>query len=358
MKTRTFILTLLPAVFAFQFLNPCLAQPGRKGPNMDRPGHFMLQQLNATQQQEIKQLIQSLRDQNATQEEIKTAVDAKLNEWGIERPAKGQGDEFSGLSEEQREQLKTTVENLCDQGADRKEIRAAVKALYAEWGLEMPKHFPGRFGKARRLWADENLTEEQRAEIKSQVQELRDQGADREEIHKAVLTLLEKWGIEPPDFEFKHPGQGGTWKDNLTDEQKQALKELTRQMREQGATKEEIRLKVREQLREWGIHKPAPNEKNKKLGKGKIEAQNSPNPFNPSTTITYTLQQPEFVSIELFNAQGKVVRILTQAGVEAGTHSILWDALDDKGERVSTGLYFYKITAGSETFTGQMTLVK
>jgi hypothetical protein len=69
--------------------------------------------------------------------------------------------------------------------------------------------------------------------------------------------------------------------------------------------------------------------------------QNYPNPFNPTTTIQYDLPDPAHVKIKIFNVMGQLVEILVDGALPAGYHSIVWDGGD-----VSSGIYFYQITAG------------
>ncbi|HOJ05197.1 MAG TPA: T9SS type A sorting domain-containing protein [Bacteroidota bacterium] len=81
--------------------------------------------------------------------------------------------------------------------------------------------------------------------------------------------------------------------------------------------------------------------------------QNFPNPFNPSTNITYSITRPEFVTVALFDALGKQVGTLFEGRQEPGTYRIAVDA-----SNLQTGTYFYRMTAGSFTQTRKMNLVK
>ena len=77
-------------------------------------------------------------------------------------------------------------------------------------------------------------------------------------------------------------------------------------------------------------------------------AYNYPNPFNPATTIKYVLPQASAVRLEIFNVAGQMVRTLVAKRQEAGRYAVRWDATDDRGHRVSAGIYFYRLQAGSE----------
>jgi len=78
-----------------------------------------------------------------------------------------------------------------------------------------------------------------------------------------------------------------------------------------------------------------------------------PNPFNATTTITYDVPLAGIVTLDVFNLMGQKVAILVDGKVEAGQHSVTWDA-----ENYSSGIYFYKLTAGGKTFNKRMTLLK
>jgi hypothetical protein len=85
---------------------------------------------------------------------------------------------------------------------------------------------------------------------------------------------------------------------------------------------------------------------------------NSPNPFNPSTIIEYSLPQPETVDLSVYDLRGRRVRTLVQRRVEAGVHRATWQGHDDHGKRVGSGVYFYKLKAGSYEKTRKLVLVE
>ena len=86
--------------------------------------------------------------------------------------------------------------------------------------------------------------------------------------------------------------------------------------------------------------------------------QNHPNPFNPSTAIRYEIAGPANVKIRVFDARGALVRTLADAPRIAGPHTAVWDGRDDRGVRVSSGVYFYRLDAGRFTSTKKMVLLK
>lgn len=73
--------------------------------------------------------------------------------------------------------------------------------------------------------------------------------------------------------------------------------------------------------------------------------QNYPNPFNPSTRIEYSLAQPAFVSIKVFDIQGQLVQILLETKMSAGDFEVDWNGVDNRGYPVSSGIYFYRLEA-------------
>ncbi|RLC53088.1 MAG: hypothetical protein DRI23_01320 [Candidatus Cloacimonadota bacterium] len=86
--------------------------------------------------------------------------------------------------------------------------------------------------------------------------------------------------------------------------------------------------------------------------------QNYPNPFNPNTTIEYSLKSTGHVSIEIFNIKGQKVKTLINRELNAGEHSIDWNGTDDTDTSVSSGIYFYKLSAGDYTSARKMILLK
>ncbi len=86
--------------------------------------------------------------------------------------------------------------------------------------------------------------------------------------------------------------------------------------------------------------------------------QNYPNPFNPTTTISYELGFRGMVSLDVFDAAGRRVRTLVHGVEAAGPHATAWDGKDDRGEPVSSGIYFYQLRAGETRLTKKMVLLK
>ncbi|MBA4405781.1 hypothetical protein C0389_00760 [bacterium] len=87
-------------------------------------------------------------------------------------------------------------------------------------------------------------------------------------------------------------------------------------------------------------------------------SQNYPNPFNPTTKISYALPQNAYVSIKVYDMLGREVRSLVSNEMLAGSHSIEWSGEDNTGNKVASGAYIYRITAGNFVSTKKMVLIK
>jgi hypothetical protein len=85
---------------------------------------------------------------------------------------------------------------------------------------------------------------------------------------------------------------------------------------------------------------------------------NYPNPFNPSTKISFSLLEDSEVSLKVFNVKGQVVKTLLKKQIEAGEHIITWEGKDKNNKQVSSGIYFYKISTSKETKVNKMLLLK
>ncbi len=82
-------------------------------------------------------------------------------------------------------------------------------------------------------------------------------------------------------------------------------------------------------------------------------AQNYPNPFNPSTTFEFALPTAQHVTLTVYNVLGQNVSTLVDENLSAGVHQITWDAAN-----VSSGVYFYRLSANNNTETRKMMLLK
>jgi len=86
--------------------------------------------------------------------------------------------------------------------------------------------------------------------------------------------------------------------------------------------------------------------------------QNHPNPFNPTTGISYGLPEATNVRLEVFNVLGQQVRTLVNEYQSAGNYTVNWDGLNNNGSSVASGIYFYRLTTDKEHATKKMMMLK
>ena len=85
---------------------------------------------------------------------------------------------------------------------------------------------------------------------------------------------------------------------------------------------------------------------------------NYPNPFNPETTISYSVKEPAPVKIEIYNTKGQLVRTLVNQIQPRGFYSEIWNGTDERGNPVASGVYMYRMTAGNYRSHKKMMLIK
>lgn len=85
---------------------------------------------------------------------------------------------------------------------------------------------------------------------------------------------------------------------------------------------------------------------------------NYPNPFNPVTNISYSLKEKGTVSIDIYNIKGRLVKNLVNEVKSAGAHSETWTGLNNSGQDVGSGIYFYKMKTNTTSATKKMILMK
>ncbi len=85
---------------------------------------------------------------------------------------------------------------------------------------------------------------------------------------------------------------------------------------------------------------------------------NHPNPFNPTTRISYELPSAGEVELGVYDAAGREVRRLVRGTLSAGRHSVVWDGRDGRGREVSSGVYFSRITLAGKKQTHKMLLIR
>ncbi|MBT4484778.1 MAG: hypothetical protein HOC71_13995, partial [Candidatus Latescibacteria bacterium] len=89
-------------------------------------------------------------------------------------------------------------------------------------------------------------------------------------------------------------------------------------------------------------------------------SQNSPNPFNPLTTIEYSIPTGTSMRarLDVYDLRGALIKTLVDEIRSPGVHSVVWDGTDDSGNNVSSGVYIYRIKVGSNFDTKKMTLIR
>ncbi|MBN2416318.1 T9SS type A sorting domain-containing protein [bacterium] len=86
--------------------------------------------------------------------------------------------------------------------------------------------------------------------------------------------------------------------------------------------------------------------------------QNYPNPFNPETRISYTIPRDVTVTLSVYNLLGQKIATLVDGRMTAGSHVVTWNGKDQFGRQVGTGVYIYRIDAGTFNATNKMLLMK
>jgi flagellar hook assembly protein FlgD len=85
---------------------------------------------------------------------------------------------------------------------------------------------------------------------------------------------------------------------------------------------------------------------------------NYPNPFNPETTIRFSVKEAGPVSVEIYNLKGQLVKRLVNEEKTAGEHSVVWNGTDNNNRPVSSGVYFYRMNAGKYSSSKKMIMMK
>ena len=86
--------------------------------------------------------------------------------------------------------------------------------------------------------------------------------------------------------------------------------------------------------------------------------QNRPNPFNPNTTISFTLPEKTRAELSVYDVEGKLVAVLVNDALDKGFKEVTWDGKDYHGIPVSSGVYFYRLKAGKQVLTRKMVVLK
>ncbi len=90
----------------------------------------------------------------------------------------------------------------------------------------------------------------------------------------------------------------------------------------------------------------------------KVAFSASPNPFNPVTTISYSLTTDQQVEVSIYDVSGRLIRTLVNQNMPAGEHTVQWDARSNNGSTVASGVYLYQLRTGNTLRTRQLVLMK
>lgn len=87
-------------------------------------------------------------------------------------------------------------------------------------------------------------------------------------------------------------------------------------------------------------------------------ANNYPNPFNPSTTISFSLPKESYTTLEIYNIKGQKIKTLINNIMSIGKHNIVWNGRDEFGKTISSGVYFYRLSTHERVLTSKMLMLK
>ncbi|TKJ37252.1 hypothetical protein CEE37_14155 [candidate division LCP-89 bacterium B3_LCP] len=285
---------------------------------------------------------------------------------------------MASLTTEQRDQVFTMIQEMHDQGKAPDEIHAAVRTKLEGFGIEVPDTFmmgPRHHGQGMKMIHDQ-LNESQQKEIREMVCQMHQDGKQRDEIHAAVKVKLESYGIDVPEnfmmMHGKHRGPGMKMiHSQLNEVQRDAIRSQICEMRQSGTSQQEIQSKVQEMVKGYGIELPDGNciggnwgstspeiLDGAELTNTTIKATSHPNPFNPDVTISYELQDAGQVTVQIYDLQGQSISTVKNGYQNAGSYEVVWNGKNANGQKVSSGTYFYKITAGDQTLTKQIIMTK
>jgi len=247
-------LALVIGAMAVAWAQGTTSQSGSQGATCAAgSGGGLMAKLTADQQAQIKAKIADLKQQGATRPQIWQAVKDMLTGWGIALPQgmAGRGQGFmEKLTADQRGQLSAKIEEMRQQGATPEQIHQAIADMLKGWGIELPARGAGM---GARLMA--KLTPDQQQQLKTKLADLKQQGATREQIRQAVVDMLNGWGIAPPQ---RPAGAGWGVTAKLTADQRAQVKAKIADLRQQGATREQIHQAIADMLKSWGIEVPQP----------------------------------------------------------------------------------------------------
>ena len=124
------------------------------------------------------------------------------------------------------------------------------------------------------------------------------------------------------------------------------------------ATLDEYQAKVRELESQFSFYPEEQDQESVPIAGNIVMLSNYPNPFNPSTNISFDISSESDVIIIVYNIKGQKVKQLVSDHISAGQHSVIWNGKDSNNKLVSSGIYLYKLTAGNKTSVKKMLLLR
>ncbi|MHB2149625.1 T9SS type A sorting domain-containing protein [Calditrichota bacterium LG25] len=109
---------------------------------------------------------------------------------------------------------------------------------------------------------------------------------------------------------------------------------------------------------EWEELQTAIDDNNATVVKEFTLQQNYPNPFNPTTTIKFSLNKSGYIKLAVYDVVGREIKTLVEGKKTAGKYEVTWNATDNRGERVASGLYFYRLESKNYKQTKKMLIIK
>jgi hypothetical protein len=85
---------------------------------------------------------------------------------------------------------------------------------------------------------------------------------------------------------------------------------------------------------------------------------NFPNPFNPTTTIRFSLEGPQHATLRIYDVSGRLIRTLVDTKLPSGRHEVLWNGQNERGEQVASGVYLYRLVLPDFIETQRMVLLR
>jgi len=85
---------------------------------------------------------------------------------------------------------------------------------------------------------------------------------------------------------------------------------------------------------------------------------NYPNPFNPVTTIQFSVDKLQKINLKIFDTKGGFIRKLVDSSMQPGQYSVKWNGKDTQGRQVASGVYFYQLTGNNQSVVRKMQLLR